>query len=122
MTNEAYERAFNIVVKYGFCGDCRWGRDSKHCHECDCYENGVKPIREAIEHMKEPKPSYRGYTATVEYDEDEKLWWGQLDGIKNTVCFHAFKEEEVEAAFHNAVDDYIAFMEKIKSIKKDIHE
>lgn len=109
-----YERAFNIVVKYGFCGDCKWGLDRSHCHECDCYKNGVKLLREAVDHMKEPKPAYRGYTATVEYDEDDKLWWGQLDGIKNTVCFHAFKEEDVEAEFHNAVDDYIAFMGKVQ--------
>lgn len=108
-----YERAFNIVVKYGFCGDCRWGLDSKHCHECDCYTNGVKPLREAVEHMDGIKPGYRGYTATVEYDEDDKLWYGVLDGIKNTVCFHAFKKEDVEKEFHNAVDDYIAFFEAI---------
>lgn len=117
-----YDIAFNVVVKYGFCRDCRWGLDSKHCHECDCYENGVKPIREAIEHIKEPKPAYRGYTATVEYDEDEKLWHGTLDGIKDLVNFHAFEIENIEQEFHNAVDDYIAFMEEIKSIKKDIHE
>lgn len=108
-----YERAFGIVVKYGFCRDCRWPLDSKYCPGHDCYDQ-VKLLREAVEHMKEPKPSYRGYTATVEYDEDDKLWWGQLDGIKNTVCFHAFKEEEVEAVFHNAVDDYIAFMEGVR--------
>ncbi len=40
---------FNIVVKYGFCGDCRWALDGKHCHECDCYQKGVKVIREPWE-------------------------------------------------------------------------
>lgn len=116
-----YERAFNIVVKDGFCGNCSWGLDSKYCHACACYKY-VKLIREAIEHMKEPRPGYRGYTATVEYDEDDKLWYGKLDNTKNLVDFFAEKEEDVEKEFHNAVDDYIAFMEEIKSIKKDTHE
>ena len=42
------QTAFNIVIKYGFCRDCKWTLDSKHCHECDCYQNGVKIIREAM--------------------------------------------------------------------------
>ena len=48
MTNEQKRVAFNIVVKYGFCGNCRWALDDKHCHERDCYQNGVKIIREAM--------------------------------------------------------------------------
>lgn len=47
--NNKLQYAFNVVVKYGFCGNCRWRFDSKQCHECDCYEKGVKQIREALE-------------------------------------------------------------------------
>ena len=47
--NTKLQCAFNVVVKYGFCADCRWKLDSEQCHKCDCYENGVKRIREALE-------------------------------------------------------------------------
>ena len=47
--NNKLQCAFNVVVKYGFCGKCRWELDSEQCHYCDCYQNGVKRIREALE-------------------------------------------------------------------------
>ena len=51
MNNEAYERAFNTAIKYGFCSDCAWDLDKGHCHECDCYQNTVKVIRDSLEKL-----------------------------------------------------------------------
>lgn len=51
MTNKDYERAFNIAIKYGFCGDCTWGLDKGDCHKYDCYESAVKVIRDALEKL-----------------------------------------------------------------------
>ena len=42
------EIAFNVVVRYGFCGDCRHILDSDKCHECDCFWNGVRIIRNTL--------------------------------------------------------------------------
>lgn len=43
------QSAFNVVVKYGFCSDCRWRLNSKECRACDCYQNGVILIQNAME-------------------------------------------------------------------------
>ena len=50
-----YEEAFNIIVKYGFCGDCRWRYEDKHCVEYDCYK-GVQLIKEALKKQIPKKP------------------------------------------------------------------
>lgn len=70
-------------------------------------------VMNTVDHMKEPKLAYRGYAATVEYDEDDKLWHGTLDGIKDLVNFHAFEIENIEQEFRNAVDDYLDFCREV---------
>lgn len=76
----------------------------------------VDEVMNAVDHMKEPKLAYRGYTATVEYDEDDKLWYGTLDGIKDLVNFHAFEIENIEQEFRNAVDDYLVFCKEVGKV------
>lgn len=76
----------------------------------------VDEVMNAVDHMKEPKLAYRGYTATVEYDEDDKLWHGTLDGIKDLVNFHAFEIENIEQEFRNAVDDYLVFCKEVGKV------
>lgn len=112
-SKDKYDIAFDKVVRQGFCAGCNNEFDSMNCHKQDCYDI-VKLIRDAVDHMKEPKLTYRGFTATVEYDKDDKLWHGALDGTKNLVDFFAEKEKDVEAKFHEAVDDYIAFMGEVQ--------
>ena len=58
------EEAFNVVVRYGFCGNCRWTFEGEHCVECDCYQR-VKVIKEALEKQIAKKPIYS------EYEEDD---------------------------------------------------
>ena len=51
--------------------------------------------------------TYRGYCARIEYDDEDGILTGQIAGIRDGVGFHAASVDELKAAFHEAVDDYI---------------
>jgi predicted HicB family RNase H-like nuclease len=51
--------------------------------------------------------TYKGYSARIEYDGEDGILIGQIAGIRDGVGFHAENVEELKAAFHEAVDDYI---------------
>lgn len=50
---------------------------------------------------------YQGYSARIDYDDEDGLFTGKIAGITDTVSFHADTVEDLRAAFHEAVDDYI---------------
>ena len=52
--------------------------------------------------------AYRGYTAKVDFDPQDDIFVGRLTGINDMVGFHAETVEGLKAAFHEAVDDYVA--------------
>jgi len=51
--------------------------------------------------------SYRGFYARVDYDAEDEIFVGRLSGINDVVGFHASSVQELKAAFHEAVDDYV---------------
>lgn len=51
--------------------------------------------------------TYKGYSARVEYDDDDGIFTGQIAGISDRVGFHADTVEGLKTAFHEAVEDYI---------------
>lgn len=51
--------------------------------------------------------SYNGYTARIEYDGEDGIFFGRIAGISDGVGFHADTVEDLRSAFHEAVDDYI---------------
>ena len=57
--------------------------------------------------------TYRGYSAAVEFDPDDEIFFGKLAGIRDGVGFHADTASELKAAFREAVDDYIETCAKI---------
>ena len=57
--------------------------------------------------------SYKGYSARVEFDAEDRLFVGHLAGVRDIVGFHGASVDELEAAFHEAVDDYLAACKKL---------
>lgn len=51
--------------------------------------------------------SYKGYSALVDYDDDDLIFFGRLAGIRDIITFHADNVTDLKAAFHEAVDDYV---------------
>ena len=58
--------------------------------------------------------SYNGYSARVDFDAEDRLFVGHVAGIRDIVGFHGESVAELEAAFHEAVDDYLAACKKLK--------
>ena len=57
--------------------------------------------------------SYKGYSARVEYDDEDGVLFGRIAGIRDGVGFHADSVEELRTAFRDAVDDYIDTCAKV---------
>ena len=55
---------------------------------------------------------YKSYVARIEYDEEDRIFVGHLAGIKDIVGFHGTTVTELEDAFHESVDNYIAISEE----------
>ena len=56
--------------------------------------------------------NHKGYTATVEYEPDDRVFHGRVNDISDVVTFEGTSVDELEAAFRNAVDEYVAFCEE----------
>ncbi|KGB81940.1 HicB [Rhodovulum sp. NI22] len=57
--------------------------------------------------------NYKGYSARIEYDDEDGILFGQIAGIRDGVGFHADNVEELKVAFHEAVDDYLDTCAKV---------
>ena len=55
---------------------------------------------------------YKGYSARVEFDDEDGIFFGRLAGIRDGVSFHANTVEGLRAAFHEAVEDYLEMCAK----------
>lgn len=52
---------------------------------------------------------YKGYIGSVEYSEKDEVFFGKVEGINGLVNFEGESVRELTEAFHEAVDDYLAY-------------
>ena len=55
---------------------------------------------------------YKGYIGHVEYDDKAKIFHGEVVGLKDTITFQGTTVEELDQAFKDSVDDYLAWCKK----------
>lgn len=54
--------------------------------------------------------TYKGYVGSVSFSEKDKVFFGKIEGINGLVNFEGESVKELTEAFHEAVDDYLAYI------------
>lgn len=57
--------------------------------------------------------NYNGYSARIEYSDEDGLFIGHIAGIRDVVGFHGESVQELREAFREAVEDYLATCAKL---------
>ena len=57
--------------------------------------------------------NYKGYTASMSFDPDDRILVGRVLHIDDIISFHGESVAEFEAAFQGSVDGYVASCEKL---------
>lgn len=52
---------------------------------------------------------YKGYRGQVNYDEEAKLFHGEVIGLRDVITFQGTSVDELEQAFKDSVDEYLDF-------------
>jgi predicted HicB family RNase H-like nuclease len=51
--------------------------------------------------------NYKGYYGTVQYDDEAKIFHGEIINTGTVITFQGTSVDEIEQAFHDSVDDYL---------------
>lgn len=55
---------------------------------------------------------YKGYIGKVEFDDEADLFHGEVINTRDVITFQGTSTGELKQAFHDSVDDYLAFCEE----------
>jgi len=63
--------------------------------------------------MKNNLMKYKNYRAKVYYDCEDKIFVGEIIGIKDILAFHSENSKDLENQFHDCVDNYLDWCKEI---------
>ncbi|PKO01807.1 MAG: toxin-antitoxin system HicB family antitoxin [Chloroflexi bacterium HGW-Chloroflexi-5] len=52
---------------------------------------------------------YKDYDSVITFDEEAKLFHGEVINIRDVITFQGSSVDDLEKAFHQSVDDYLDF-------------
>lgn len=55
---------------------------------------------------------YKGYIGQVSYDDEAKIFHGEVIGLKDVITFQGTTVKEIEKSFKDSIDDYLKFCKK----------
>lgn len=89
-------------------------------YDLQCYENAIKKYKadpktyslDDVErklglNKRKNKMEYKGYKASIKFDESDGIYVGEVIEIEDIIAFHCESEEEIEDVFHRAIDNYL---------------
>lgn len=56
---------------------------------------------------------YKGYFSQVYYSDEDSVFYGKIDGIRDLVSYEGKSMEEAKKDFEEAVDNYLSFKENV---------
>lgn len=61
--------------------------------------------------------TYKGYWAKIQYSDEDKCFWGEIEGLENdSISFEGDTVEELRKDFENAIDHYLSVCKETNSM------
>ena len=51
--------------------------------------------------------NYKGYEATIEFDNEDRLFVGRVINTRDVIVFDGLSVDELEQSFHAVIDEYL---------------
>lgn len=57
--------------------------------------------------------TYKGYQASIEYNNEDKVFVGHVLNIQDSISFDGYSLAETIVYFHHSIDDYLEMCEEL---------